>query len=226
MHRGLKSREDDDEAARILTFGAERVRRGHAVYINMYASPPLIQSLFGVECSLVKDKFLVQRTKRLSIMYVFSAAKVNEIFTLSLECCTRTIKQGFRFQLSGKIEFCVSDGIICSGYIIDETSSHFQVFCFDNRIINIRRPKFNMVTQFLMDGEHISYKLDNFNIYSGLVGTGFEFPQVTMIYPVRIQITKNADMNLKILGKYFVTTPNNDIDEVKSVCKCYLFYII
>ena len=69
MHRGLKSRADDVEATTLITFGVERVRRGHSMYINMYALPPLIHSLFGVDCSLVKDKFLVQRTKRLSIIH-------------------------------------------------------------------------------------------------------------------------------------------------------------
>lgn len=112
------------------------------------------------------------------------------------------------------------------GYIIDEISSPFQVLCFDKRIINIQRPKFNMNLQFWRNGERISYKLDNFNLHSGLTGIGIGFPQVTMIYPVWIQIMKYIDMNLKILGKYFVITPNKDIDEVKPAYKFYLFYVI
>ena len=76
--------------------------------------------------------------------------------------------------------------------------------------------------------ERISYELDTTNLHSGITENSDDLFQVTMIYPVRIQIIKNADMNLKILGKYLVTTPENKIDEVKSTCKfiLYLCYLI
>ena len=135
-----------------------------------------------------------------------------------------TIKKGFRFQLCGKIEFRDNHGTSRSGYIIDETVSHFQVLCFDNRIINIRRPKYNLNNQIRRNRERISYELDTTNLHSGITENSDDLFQVTMIYPVRIQIIKNADINLKILGKYLVTTFENKIDEVKSKCK-FIFYL-
>ena len=126
--------------------------------------------------------------------------------------------------MCGKVDF-VDSGIKKTGYIIDETNTHFQVLCLNGSICNMRRPEYDETAATYNNRELITYRYQNSNaVFSGLTNDSY-IVQITTIYPVRIQVLEFADMNLKILGQYFVADPHNNIDKNKSTYKFNLILL-
>lgn len=228
IYCGLKSRNDDTESGTIIIFGFERVRLSYSLYVSYYASPSLLKSLFGNHFSQIQPQNIVRRTKRTMIIHLYSATMINNVLTLSCECASKTMKRGYTFQLCGKVDFVDSgSGIEKTGYIINETNTHFQVLCLNGSICNMRRPEYDETAAIYNNRELIVYQYQISNtVYSGHTNDSFII-QITTIYPVRIQLLEFADMNLKILGQYFVTDPHNNINENKITCKFnFVYYII
>ena len=152
---------------------------------------------------------------------------------LAGDCPGSVHKSDKTFQLAGKVEY-TENGEDKTGYILHESTTHYQVIRLDQSIFNIRKLTY-MLDQlsYHENGEALCYDLsqslevvaandDTLAQPSYYLGNQHGI-ELTWIYPIKILVTKNRENNFRLLGNYYVRGDDRVIDELLSSCKLNIF---
>ena len=232
FRRALRSKQSK-HSMKVLTFGQERVMRAKKAYVTLYVTPLLIEALFGEKYSLVPRKAIVYQSKHMIVMHFFSVERLNQILQLAGDCPGSVHKSDKTFQLAGKVEY-TENGEDKTGYILHESTTHYQVIRLDQSIFNIRKPTYTLDRlSYHENGEVLCYDLSqSLEVVAANDDTSAQPSyylgnqhgiELTWIYPVRILVTKNGENNFRLLGNYYVRGDDGAIDELLSSCELNIF---
>ena len=110
--------------------------RAKKAYVTLYVTPLLIEALFGEKYSLVPREAIVYQSKHMIVMHFFSVERLNQILQLAGDCPSSVHKSDKTFQLAGKVEYS-ENGEDKTGYILHESTTHYQVIRLNQSIFNI-----------------------------------------------------------------------------------------
>ena len=230
--RALQSKQSK-HSMKVLQLGQERVMYAKKAYVTLYVTPLLIEALFGKKYSLVPHETIVYQSKHMIVIHFFSVEHLNQILQLAGDCPGSVHKSDKTFQLAGKVEY-TENGEDKTGYILHESTTHYQVIRLDQSIFNIRKPTYTLDRlSYHENGEVLCYDLsqslevvaenDDMSAQPSYYLGNQHGIELTWIYPVRILVTKNGKNNFRLLGNYYVRGDDGAIDELLSSCELNIF---
>ena len=183
-------------------FGHEKVTLQLQKFCRSYLNYNLRLAIFGHNLSKLKESEVVLNRKKSTVIHLMSLRRVLELFTIEKLCSFKVVR-GIKVHaccakvITRRKENGKTTGTIMNGYIVEETSRHWQVRLCNNTCVQFRR-----------------------GICSRLDGK-YTFPDsrsndriITEVWPVRLLLFDSGVVQMT-LGRYCYDSDTKSIDEIQ-----------